>query len=400
MFSTFSSWLQQGEEATNSLLSKAGFGLQSSTQDTAATTAADRTDLLPVPAWEHPPATWTDSPGQWRALVLGLLSNENTYLIPPVRLVEAEPTKAALLTAPLAQLSLPPVPGPFDRDTAPNTKAIDSYEKRDELRYALVPRLVSEENFWANSVWRVKALRSTSSAPTAIALLRVLNTEPSEPPTDAEAPRLRNVGNYENTEALDKIERLLATLREAEAWAATKRDTISAELKSCRSNLQLLRNLMAGATTSVELVESVRDSCAYHKAKLASHISDLDQVDSAQLMASPDLQAPEGAVYTELLETNQDVQQILREYEQWKQSQSSKAVSAREVETAAVAGIGVASASPEQQAPIASTGHDPASPNSVSERSPEYYGGRAAIEGDDTAFEAQLPWDDDDDDDV
>jgi hypothetical protein len=230
-----------------------------------------------------------------------------------------------------------------------------------------VPRLVSDEGFWSNATWRVQCLRQAKDATTAMALLRLLNTEPSPKPTDDSAPRLKNVGLHDNAAALDQIDAEVHNMRQMAEWAANKRDTIVAEIASSRSNLHLLCNVMtSSAESGIELAESVRDSCAFHKSKLAGHIVDLENRGDS---LPADMVAPSGQLFKDLLQANEELHIALREFVSWREAA---------VEAAARGSPGTRQAS----SPLTS---GPA------------VAGEVATAPTNDAFQAHVPWDDEDD---
>eukprot|EP00672_Neobodo_designis_P025074 CAMPEP_0174851050 /NCGR_PEP_ID=MMETSP1114-20130205/21278_1 /TAXON_ID=312471 /ORGANISM="Neobodo designis, Strain CCAP 1951/1" /LENGTH=401 /DNA_ID=CAMNT_0016085555 /DNA_START=32 /DNA_END=1237 /DNA_ORIENTATION=+ len=401
MFGAMSSWLQAGEDAANALAEKAGFALE---KKNTAEASPSSTEVPSALISEAPGSDWEDTQIEWRTLIQGVLEDENTFLIAGGRLLADDRVAQRLHGDDAFDFSrIPAPPSSFDTETKPWIACIGEPEGFANLRYHLVPALVSEENFWHNCVWRLRALRSMRTVAGALAFLRIVNTEPTAPPEDPDAPRLRNIGRHDNGRALSALEASVSRHRKAAEWGATKADTLKAELSSCRSNLQLLRNLMAARDLEqMELAQSVRESVEFHKTKLASHIADIDNADEEALAAAPLLAPPEGALYAEALEVNASVQGALREYAVY-ETDIAADLKAREEKERRDA------SPPAQGTPLAAgsatSGSSPVivlapSPNDAVTSPATGLPHGTGSNGDDAAFNATVPWDDDDDEDM
>ena len=394
MFGAVSSWLQAGEEAANALAEKAGFAIEQKQADAAA---AAPSSAPSAPVWEAPTQAWTDTGVEWRTLVMGALRDENTYLISPKRLLEDDHVAERLRACPGLDLEAHTAPSEFERDTKPWLPCLLELDGMANLRYQLVPALVNDDNFWHNAVWRVRVLMSMKGVAAAMTFLRIVNTEPTEPSADPDAGRLRNVGRRDQGKYLDGLEASVLAFREAAEWGATKSDTLRAELSSCRSNLQLLRNLMAANDVEqIELAQSVRESVEFHKTKLAGHLADLDGADASALEANPQLAPSEGELYVEALELNAAVQSALREFAAWNEMMAGKQRELEVREASAVPVRGTQSHSEHRDAASAS----PRAGSPDATQSPAVVSAVTATVEEETAFSATVPWDDDDEDDI
>eukprot|EP01062_Namystynia_karyoxenos_P036986 TRINITY_DN26931_c0_g1_i2.p1 TRINITY_DN26931_c0_g1~~TRINITY_DN26931_c0_g1_i2.p1 ORF type:complete len:341 (+),score=76.71 TRINITY_DN26931_c0_g1_i2:70-1023(+) len=211
-----------------------------------------------LPPWETPPAAWR--PGrveEWSTLVRELPADDATFLAGvPAGLSQAE---AAALSA--ADWSWD------DAQTdslTPSSVAALQDKRLAAVRLRLVPARCRERNFWSAYWWKLRELGRLTTTAQVDAFLRVANRDPAG----------ARVGAV--VEALEAAARARHELEDLAKQCAE-------ELRAASDNAALLRRVgqrhLAGKKMdSRELMDSVFESCKYHKQKVGVLIARLEEL--------------------------------------------------------------------------------------------------------------------------
>ena len=352
-----------------------------------------------MPPWDSPPDNfWASHCRVWRTLILNLLCDENTFVIAPQRLLEQVKDVEAKLLHFLVAGSALPVILPADAD-APTDFISHCSTRIQAMHFRLAPVVVQDHHFWKNVHWRIRLLQLTESVENALQVIRIVNTEPTPKPettpvavSDAaevkEVKRKRNIGVWDNGPLLDRQAESVRAALETDVRFKQLFDRVRAEISGSNGSRQLLQNVLCSPhTESMELAESIADSCKFHKTKLAKHLAALNNVDEDvfQIVTSTqngeekdadgdDSGGGRSAEINELRDSlmacNENMEEVLRDFEKWRTVgllPTSEKRSERHVD-----GSGVVKSSSDGTAD--SYDHIPDDPN---------------------VFTADVPWDDD-----
>jgi hypothetical protein len=203
-------------------------------------------------------------------------------------------------------------------------KILEEYPDVNRVRFEVVPRVVSEENFWTNMLWKCHAFRRCNSVEMALKAASALMPERR---AMAGGTRRKNYGlpNVEN-ELQQLRDRVGACTLKAQ-WLDSKRRAARSEVQASLGSFQLLSNLISKREVS-ELADSVCESCKYRKAKTASLLGELNS--SPKEVEGTDLAVDQGELYIDLLRTNEELHRVLEQYERMsKEGASSPTLLAR-----------------------------------------------------------------------
>jgi hypothetical protein len=365
MFSNLSSWLSAGIEAVNEN-AKLEEGYD---EEAKPSTAGEEVETLPV--WEQPPAQLTAFRDEWRTLVLGMMQDENTFIITQERLKDYPGVWSKVLAlVPMVDeggATLPPgAIAPMSEASVLTMMAVVQERlvlklpEVDQLRFRICPRYVSDSALWNNLQFRLAALHMCASIAAAMDLLTLLNTEPSA--QNSEGGRKKNIGTWDNLSLLQQIRDAVTAKAVQSQWVEQKKKVALEYLESARNSCSMLLSLLTNGdrTESGELMESIAESCKYHKTKISGLIGEVCAPGASEKLQGSGLEE-EGVLLEKLLELNEDLHQALERY--------------------------------TLRTPAASKGPPQGSGTNRSEARPQE--GLSGSPDSDTAFNAQLPWDDD-----
>ncbi|KAJ9459457.1 hypothetical protein DIPPA_31727 [Diplonema papillatum] len=238
----------ESQESLSSLKKHFELDPQYSQQNRNKAEAADS-----AAAWCHVPESWTERGKEWEVLAKGVLLDDNTFLVGPCNRVAPSHIN-------------------FERDavTPEYELACIAFKPLAEARFQLVPKWVSDQNFWANYQWKLRELARSTTIRELEATLRSLNKDPIIPPL-AVGKRVKNRGiTHEN----DVIAEIVARVEEERKTTQRLKDyaqQVGDEVSSATDNASLLKRVVARANgKSSDLIDSVFESCQYHKQKLTA----------------------------------------------------------------------------------------------------------------------------------
>ena len=302
---------------------------------------------------------------EWNSFISEVLREENTYSVPPSTILENTEAVSALQAL---NIKLPPEAAASISTLSESVmSSVLEVPGVNELRFRISPKYVLDDHFWNNLAWRATLFQQCTALGQLLDVMDIVNKQPP-----FEGSRKRNLGNPANAGALQHIRDVVGATSITSQWLESKRAAAQAELQSALSAVQLLSSLSTKKEQS-ELSESVCESCRYRKSKVTALLGEVQA--SASKFEGTDLAPESGELYRELVDVNTSLHDVLTVY----------------------AGIGAGAASPDSTtfSPMmigtggSSVGGSEAKPNSAD------HGGKAYEE--DTEFNAQLPWDDDDD---
>lgn len=392
MFSSFTSFISAAESQVKKLIVL--------DDQYSEAPVANSEPLIPVQAvaiapWDDPPKQLRDRASEWKVLVEGVLHDENTYVIPPSRILAA--SSPALQR--LEQLGeLVRIRDEVESPVSVPTSFVDgvlSSSTIQELRYSIVPRFVIETHFWENAYWRITVLRGCQSIQAALDLIDVLNTETSAR-TDV---RKRNIGSWDNASHLASIRDKVRQEFDRSSWAQSKASAVREAIASASSSCQLISSLVAKRDAS-ELGESVLESCKYHKVKVAALLGELGGAEAA---VGTDLDPNGGELHTQLENLNEQLRACIAAFGEMKAGVESEGVlssSPQLQRSPSGVGPGVVGGEDRIGATVLLSGSaegGSATRRDISGNTGGRLAGPATTRAldDDVAFNAEMPWDDD-----
>ncbi|KAF5226535.1 hypothetical protein ECC02_000036 [Trypanosoma cruzi] len=216
-----------------------------------------------------PPSQWESPAEEWTLLAESALMEENSCIIPPERIL-GEESLVSKLCGLLNVDSIEKLPEiPKFSECKPSQELVDwltSETECIEFRSLLVPRHVSDEQYWVNTCWRFFIYRMCRNGSQLLDVMEVVSIEP-KPVDTTGVLRKKRIGVPNNATHWKKLRETLNCRREMAAWIEEQISTVQHEIELALSNLQLLTNITMKRETT-ELGDSVSESCKYHKAKL------------------------------------------------------------------------------------------------------------------------------------
>jgi len=207
------------------------------------------------PFWDDTPAAWVGREADWSQLSLLLLSDVNTFLIPPTRVVPPP-------TEPWTDLELTP------EIVAQCVAAVAVCPPLHQVRFDLVPKWTNEQLFWSNLHWRLREFGKCDGTVSTVAeLLKRTNTESAE-----STHRKKNTGVTDNKAMLEEIGKRYQQWVSIRSKCESLSTAAKEDMRSCRDNIRLLTSL--DDRSDGELRESIFQSCRYQKKKLATRIAE------------------------------------------------------------------------------------------------------------------------------
>lgn len=320
--------------------------------------------------------------GEWKVFLRGVLAEENTFCLPVHHQLNDDTAMNRLHTiCGLSREHLESILADVDASevsAALMSNVLQFSPEAAAMRFRIVPKFVLEDLFWKHLVTRCRIYYRCSSMAAVLDAMDILNKETRLRPQDA---RKHGFGNPCNGAELQKVRDDVNASAMISQWLEGKRNAAKSELQSAVSSLQLLLNLTAKREVS-ELADSVRESCKYRKTKIAGILGDLQT--SAHKLVGTDLEVDTGDVYVDLLNLNAQLHDAVAGYQALVESQQQQASASTKVASLSTSGSAVLVSSP--------TSHV-----NTSTSSPQRVSTLASPGADETAFSADLPWEDDED---
>ena len=264
-----------------------------------------------VTSLEYAGGLWNVLPSKgrgWARLLEMLLEEENFYVVSCNTVLESKQSElAALGLLERVEARRQEVFGGGAVAPLFSQEAV-SFPVVHTMHFSVMPRLVTDEVFWKNVFWRLLVLSDLSDLSVAAEVAVLLTHEPH--PVAETAARRRNVGLGN-----DKLKGALANevrrIEAESAWVEAKVTEISETIRNATSCLCTLKGVRNKSGQS-ELVQSLVDSCAFHKTKVGSLLGELAAHPVEALLGttlSPIEQC--GVVYKQLLDLNADLKDAL-----------------------------------------------------------------------------------------
>eukprot|EP00756_Hemistasia_phaeocysticola_P060768 Hpha_TRINITY_DN430_c0_g1::TRINITY_DN430_c0_g1_i2::g.27576::m.27576 len=254
--------------------------------------AQEASELAP---WEQVPEAWAEGrAADWEVLVRALHSDEATFTVGPRGDGLGEEEVASLEAAGVGAVDWSWAEGEVELRTRASEAALGD-AGLSGVRHTLVPRAVKEGVFWSRYWWKLRELGKLRQTSQVRPLLRVLNAGG------------RPDGVAERVEEAERGRRRAAeTLRQCEE-----------EMRTSSDNVALLRRMQqrtlagGGKSDSPELMESVYESCKYHKQKVASLMARLEDLAPEQRVGKL---APGSDLFVRLEEVNKQLGAVLADH--------------------------------------------------------------------------------------
>ncbi|RNF25146.1 uncharacterized protein Tco025E_02294 [Trypanosoma conorhini] len=262
--------------------------------------------ILPPPQWESPAE-------EWMLLAEAAFTEENSCIIPPKTILGdaslASKLCGLLNLESIANLPEPPVASECEPSQEVVAWLMASPEKLG-FRSAVVPRHVSDGQYWVNICWRFGLFRVCRSASQMLDVMEVASTEPNPLDTTG-ALRKKGIGVPNAARHWQQLRETLNRRREMTAWVEEQISTVQQELELASSSLQLLTNVVSKRETT-ELGDSVSESCKYHKTKLGRLMGELksQQEKLVNSVICPD----HGSLFQQLVKINDQLRAKLGAY--------------------------------------------------------------------------------------
>eukprot|EP00755_Sulcionema_specki_P038734 Sspe_Gene.111447::Locus_93529_Transcript_1_1_Confidence_1.000_Length_1044::g.111447::m.111447 len=233
------------------------------------------------PPWDVVPEGWTGREKEWHLLITSLPLDPNCFLVAPRDPSTLSDSEEAMLKAcgMYEVLQFGFTDEEYEQ-SIPQARAAATDPAMVDIRLKLVPKWVSERDFWRNYFWKVRELGRCCDLSKVRVVLTVMNSDPDPYPIDDPSTDKKRRKNQGLLQGDDKIQEILGKVEEEEKarqWVEGMVKQIDDEVRCCNDNVVLIRRVQQRAnTTSPELRESVYESCKYHKQKVASLLGQLD----------------------------------------------------------------------------------------------------------------------------
>eukprot|EP01065_Artemidia_motanka_P003317 TRINITY_DN11590_c0_g1_i1.p1 TRINITY_DN11590_c0_g1~~TRINITY_DN11590_c0_g1_i1.p1 ORF type:complete len:370 (+),score=123.27 TRINITY_DN11590_c0_g1_i1:67-1176(+) len=222
--------------------------------------------------WDAVPEQWSARKEEWAVLTRSLALESRTFTAGPRDSADAstEGECAALSAAGLEAVDWSWTDQDTEARTAASLKALED-EALNAVRLKLVPRAVRENAFWASYWWRVRELSKVRRTSQVRVLLDVLGAGAD--------------GGGAVADRVEEEEKILASVSDVVRQCED-------EMKTSVDNAALLRRMQqryatGGKSDSPELMESVYESCKYHKQKVATLMGRLEELPADRQASVP-----------------------------------------------------------------------------------------------------------------
>lgn len=365
--------------------------------------------------WEHvatfvPPQLQAYS-AEWHEFLSGIVAEENTFCVPlHVYLDDAAAMDRLEAICGVTADKLRGIIEQIDHHEMGAKAMIDILEKfpdARQVRFQVVPKYTVEDKFWKHLMGRCRVYHQCPSISAALDAMDILHKEPrlvghhtehhhSSSEGDAsKAARKHGYGSTLNASTLQEIRDKVNARQVLSQWFESKRNAARSEIQTALGSLQLLQNLLTKKEVS-ELSDSVRESCKYRKTKVTALLGELQGV--SHKLVDTDLDVECGELYLDLVKLNSQLQAAISSYQRLKDGSVDSL-------TADGAGMDAAIASHVAVTRGVDGNNSPGSSSpwtNISKPSHSASSGSKGVELDDaggeSAFTAELPWEDEDED--
>ncbi len=402
MFGGLTSWIQKGIDVVAAQVGDAAKlddaysekpTTESGAPDGAAAEPTESSNGLNLPPWENPPVQFIDHKEEWKELILGMLLDENSCIVSSSHLFSVDGVQQKFDQLVNDETALPAMSTAESESLkrAIQVAIAGHLSEAERLRFRICPRWVSDAHLWENLTFRLVTFHRCKAIEQCLDVLDLVNTEPTPRPvgltaeggvTAEDSVRKRNVGSWLNAATLQQIRDSVLAKRSVTEWSKSKKTQALDIIENGKNAYQMLSNLLQNPNESVELLDSVAESCKYHKGKIAAIIGELSSPGAAEKVPES-FGLTNGPIFEQLLALNEDLHKVLETY------------GARPAQPLASSSSNPHQGhSPSQSTPSGSTAISaPTLQRSSSKAGSGSPTGFA--DTDTTAFNAQLPWDDD-----
>ncbi|RHW72086.1 hypothetical protein DPX39_060045900 [Trypanosoma brucei equiperdum] len=287
-----------------------------SNEENEAKTATSEGDLvksvIPKELVANPPTDWEEAAEEWSRLTMFSLQCVSSCLISPSAILENEAVTerlcALLGVNSVKDLPIPPQAG-FCWPSQELVRWVLSAKVVHEFRSSLVPRYISDEQYWVNISWRFQLYQMCCSALQLLDVMEAVATKPNVA-GDVDADNTDTVSKNEDMN-WQKLRHELTERYELAAWVEERCSAALAEVDLASANLHLLISLVQKGEVT-DLGDSVLESCKYHKTKL-SRLIGVAMAQPEKLLNS-ELCCEKGSLFARLVNMNKELGTVIESY--------------------------------------------------------------------------------------
>eukprot|EP01012_Entosiphon_sulcatum_P015382 TRINITY_DN20353_c0_g1_i1.p1 TRINITY_DN20353_c0_g1~~TRINITY_DN20353_c0_g1_i1.p1 ORF type:complete len:271 (-),score=15.54 TRINITY_DN20353_c0_g1_i1:68-880(-) len=200
--------------------------------------------------WDDIPQKWVGRHPTWDTVVQLICQDEMTFLIGPDSATRTEGVEYEYNVS-------------IDENMPRALLSVKQWPQLDQIRYSLVPARMKEPRFWTNFFWKCREVGKCESLTEVGDLMKKLNTSSTHPQESVFHTLLKPLFEEEH----------------AWLWWQQNEGKIKEELETSQEGLSLFLSAQADytghPTGNKELLESLLESCKYHKQRITILIGEI-----------------------------------------------------------------------------------------------------------------------------
>nr|CCC91106.1 conserved hypothetical protein [Trypanosoma congolense IL3000] len=262
----------------------------------------------------NPPAEWEATNEEWERLTLLMMQSSAACTIAPSMILDDE--EAVSKVCELVGVDLPEMlPKPSTVGAcSPSEGLVQWILSREEVhrfRSQLVPRYLSDEEYWANISWRFRLFQMCRNPSQLLDVMEITSSQRKS--STEEKPSGVGGKCVVKTDEISwqALRQELKELREHADWVRERCSTVKTELKLAAGNLQLLANFIKKGEVG-ELGDSLLESCKYHKTKLSRLLGNLKA--QQERLENSELCCEKGTLFLQLVDFNEQLRKTIEAY--------------------------------------------------------------------------------------